>query len=181
MRKNTIRRSLLFIALLMCGTVSTVWAQEQEQQEEQVLQAGTVVWEAYGLSLTLPEEARVIVDNDTRWQMRTSDMDVSINLLDRSRYTDEELGQEVVASALRGNMDLKTAHGIQLDNGPLQGGALLGMVEGDSHAYIVCLEHINTAYAFFIVIQNAAGKEAKGDALLKSFTLIPPENLIVRK
>lgn len=180
MKRNTVGQRLLFLALLLCTALPTVLAQEQEQQWPR-LAVGKTIWEAYGLSFDLPEGASVVTDTDTRWQLRTSDMEIDINVVDRTQYTDEELGQIIVSTALEADMDLKVANGIQFDNGPLQGGALVGMLDEKTYAYVLCIEHIHTAYAFCIAIQGMAGRKAKAEALLDSFNLVPPEDMIVRK
>lgn len=180
MRRNMVRQRLFLLILLLCATLPTVLAQEQEQQWP-TLEAGRISWEAYGFSFDLTDEASVVTDTDTRWQLRTSYMDIDINVMDRTQYTDEELGQIILSSASRGDMDLKIANGIKFDNGPLQGGALVGKIDENNYAYLLCIEHIHTTYALCIIIQVRADMKAKADALLDSFNLMPPEEMIVRK
>lgn len=146
-----------------------------------MLPAGTTAWETYGLSFTLPQEMREVVDNETHWKLQASDMDLDVVMLDRSQYTDEELGREVVGCVLRGGMDLTKAGVIKISNGPLQGGGITGKNEYNSDVIALCVEHIHTAYAFLILIQNADGQEAKGKTVLDSIKLNPSEDLIVRR
>lgn len=179
MKTNTIRLRSFYLFLLLA--ISTCPAFAQEQNEGETIPVGTMTWNEYGLSFELPDEARFIVDNDVNTQIRTQDMDIDIYLIDRRQYTDEQLGQEVIASAKRGELDLKTAHGLKIDNGQLQGGALYGLQSDGNAVIIAAIENINTLYAFIIIIQNLEGKGEKGHNLLNSIMLVPPENLIVRK
>lgn len=181
MSRKSIRQRTLFIALLiLCASASTVLAQEQAQPEERVLPAQTTVWEAYGLSFNLPQAMRETLSTDTHWKLQASDMDLDVVVLDRYTYTDEELGKEVVECVLRGGMNLAEARIIKFENGALQGGGIIGKNEYDSDVIALCVENIDTAYAFLILIQNADGQEAKGKTVLDFIKLHPPGNLIVR-
>ncbi len=162
-------KQLLYRYLVLIGILLFISQRAYTRNEEET----TWRWPRYGIGIDVKQELQITAETDSMLQIGNDNIEITMLVLNRSIYSDTDIGHSLIEFATESGLDLATSSGSNLCSKELSGSFMHGNIANGHGLIAAGVVGLNTLWGFVIIMEYRADYEPEALEILHSLNMKP--------